>query len=408
MNVLVLLSHNNHQFILNELKYASSSFEKVYLVCPKNEIFETFSKKYENLIYIGYKKCNKFKQLLISAKAIDSNIFGEIKTVIKQRKISFEYFKILFGQLFDVSLFYSITKKIFLKCAQTDKITVMSCWFTASAYACYKLKKKYPNITVGSLAHAFEIDDSRNRFVDNLFMKQKQNGLDFISFISKNVLNKYILRHVLPNCWRMDNLSVRYLGAVKTFNCFSNDLIEDKHTYTIVTNSNVIKLKRLDLLAKALQYINDMNIQWIHFGGGKETDAVLSEARKCPPNILIDWKGVCSNDSIQKFYCDNIIDAFLNISTTEGIPVSIMEALAYGIPCIATDVGGNSEIVTDDVGKLISSNITPIELAMIMKNFLKENKSKYRENAMIKFNVFNADIIRPEFYLRIRDNGSDR
>ena len=31
---------------------------------------------------------------------------------------------------------------------------------------------------------------------------------------------------------------------------------------------------------------------------------------------------------------------FLNVSSSEGVPVSIIEAMSFGIPCIATNVGG--------------------------------------------------------------------
>ena len=41
------------------------------------------------------------------------------------------------------------------------------------------------------------------------------------------------------------------------------------------------------------------------------------------------------------------VDLFLTVSANEGIPVSIMEAQSFGIPVIATDVGGISEIVNN-------------------------------------------------------------
>ena len=45
------------------------------------------------------------------------------------------------------------------------------------------------------------------------------------------------------------------------------------------------------------------------------------------------------------YYKNNIIDIFINLSASEGIPVSIMDAISFGIPCIATNVGGTGEIV---------------------------------------------------------------
>jgi glycosyltransferase involved in cell wall biosynthesis len=45
--------------------------------------------------------------------------------------------------------------------------------------------------------------------------------------------------------------------------------------------------------------------------------------------------------------------AFILTSYIEGLPLSILEAMACGLPCIVTDVGGNAEAVTDRVTGLV-------------------------------------------------------
>ncbi|NJK95527.1 MAG: glycosyltransferase [Bacteroidales bacterium] len=50
---------------------------------------------------------------------------------------------------------------------------------------------------------------------------------------------------------------------------------------------------------------------------------------------------------------------FLNTSLSEGVPVSVMEALSFGLPVIATDVGGTGELINDEVGMLINPEISP-------------------------------------------------
>ncbi len=51
-------------------------------------------------------------------------------------------------------------------------------------------------------------------------------------------------------------------------------------------------------------------------------------------------RGGISNAEVFQFYRDNKVDLFVNASTSEGLPVSIMEAISFGIPSIATNVGG--------------------------------------------------------------------
>lgn len=41
------------------------------------------------------------------------------------------------------------------------------------------------------------------------------------------------------------------------------------------------------------------------------------------------------------------------LSSTEGLPYTIQEALQYGTPCIVTDIGGNTEVIKDGVNGYI-------------------------------------------------------
>jgi glycosyltransferase involved in cell wall biosynthesis len=81
----------------------------------------------------------------------------------------------------------------------------------------------------------------------------------------------------------------------------------------------------------------------------------------------------------------NSVDLFLNVSTTEGVPVSIMEAFSAGIPVYATNVGGTSEIVNSGNGKLMDKDLTPEKLAHEIRSFnelTSETKLTLRNNAL--------------------------
>lgn len=66
-------------------------------------------------------------------------------------------------------------------------------------------------------------------------------------------------------------------------------------------------------------------------------------------------------------------DAFVLSSVAgEQFPVSILEAMASGLPVIATDVGGVKEVVSRSTGFLIKPN-SPEALANVLKQVLKNN-----------------------------------
>ena len=97
---------------------------------------------------------------------------------------------------------------------------------------------------------------------------------------------------------------------------------------------------------------------------------------------------------------------FINCSESEGIPVSIMEALSFGIPVIATNVGGTSEVVIDGYnGFLLDKDFLEIDLKQMIVDFLNSSEDfilEKRTNARIFWeNNYDAEKNYTEFYKRI-------
>lgn len=57
------------------------------------------------------------------------------------------------------------------------------------------------------------------------------------------------------------------------------------------------------------------------------------------------------------------LDIYLNTSVHEGIPMTILEAMACGLPVVAPKVGGISEIITDDVEGFLIPTRDPRDFA---------------------------------------------
>jgi len=80
-------------------------------------------------------------------------------------------------------------------------------------------------------------------------------------------------------------------------------------------------------------------------------------------NLKINLPGEVENNKIHEYYSSEKVDLFFNFSTTEGLPVSMMEAQAYGIPILAPDIGGISEIVNEQTGFLVDVNSSILDLS---------------------------------------------
>ena len=64
---------------------------------------------------------------------------------------------------------------------------------------------------------------------------------------------------------------------------------------------------------------------------------------------------------MQRFYSG--LDVYMNTSIHEGIPMSILEAMAHGVPVIAPRVGGIVEIIDDGVDGFLVSGRKPKDFA---------------------------------------------
>jgi glycosyltransferase involved in cell wall biosynthesis len=101
-----------------------------------------------------------------------------------------------------------------------------------------------------------------------------------------------------------------------------------------------------------------------------------------PANLEHCWKGGRPNNEVRSFMLSERIDIFLNLSRSEGLPVSIMEAMASGIPVMATDVGGTSEIVDNQNGWLLPSNPTAKTVTAALKGAMADASSLKEKGAL--------------------------
>ncbi len=65
------------------------------------------------------------------------------------------------------------------------------------------------------------------------------------------------------------------------------------------------------------------------------------------------------------------MDLFVLPSLAEGISNTILEAMATGLPVIATDVGGNPDLVSDEDTGLLVPKESPVEMAKAIARYLE-------------------------------------
>lgn len=296
---------------------------------------------------------------------------AEICFVMKTLPIKYwlQAFKILFVE---VHRAFNLKKIIETYCkdavlhVSTDCI-FYSYWHDYKAMALALLRRENPNIKCFARAHRWDVFAEENNppyLPFKKFVIENLTKTISISDAGKKAFETYLNKDLT------EKVVVSRLGK---FNDRTPLLHKTNDDFVICSCSNLIPVKRVDKIIEVLSLLKIKNIKWIHFGDGPLREQLEKLTGEKLKNISIDFKGMVSNEKIQDFYAEQFVDLFINLSDSEGIPVSIMEALSAGIPVLATNVGGTGECVSQENGFLVEK-ITPVEeIASVVYNYFVSN-----------------------------------
>jgi glycosyltransferase involved in cell wall biosynthesis len=124
----------------------------------------------------------------------------------------------------------------------------------------------------------------------------------------------------------------------------------------------------------------DINVRLLVVGTGSLERDVIKRVKKYNLQEKVKFLGVISSDDLIRLMKTS--DVFLLTSAFEGMPISVLEALACGLPVVSTDVGEVNKVVKDGFsGKIISSHIKS-DIAEAVFKVLKDKKRFKAENCV--------------------------
>lgn len=181
----------------------------------------------------------------------------------------------------------------------------------------------------------------------------------------KNVLeniSKKITISILNNCVSIPNNMTKYSESPKIF-LFLGVLIKRKGIFELIEAINELKTEN---------YLK-RNILFKIAGSGKEFDEVENNIKKYKLREYIELIGWVNDITKKKLLgsCQCLILPSYN----EGLPMAILEAMSYGMPIIATDVGDVSSVVNKENGILI----VPRDKEQIKRAIIKINEKNEKE-----------------------------
>lgn len=172
----------------------------------------------------------------------------------------------------------------------------------------------------------------------------------------------------------------------KEFNLSSNDKIL-LSVGELGTNKNHI------VVMKALSMLGDKKIHYFIVGNGKLYNEFIEYENNHSINLhLLGFR----NDMFEIY---NSADAFIFPSFREGLPVSLMEAMACGVVCIASKIRGNVDLLDSQHSYLVENNsiesyANAIKSALYTSNpdSIEYNLNKIKDFSVVKVNNMMREI----------------
>jgi glycosyltransferase involved in cell wall biosynthesis len=386
-------SAGENSFIPQELDQYCLVFDKVVLVPISNE-GEIYSYSKNNLEIVtdySYVLANKNRQYFKILKAVfDINLWAEIFRYPLQ--FFYQNPKRILHVIASNYSFYKTKDTLNSILSKYDNVITFKCimtyWFDQTTTSISRLGVESDSFI--SRAHGYDLYEFRSPFLFFPFREVTFKKINYIFSASEAGAEYLKLKYSQYS-------SKIFQASLGMYNPEVTNIINDSNVFKIVTCSFLQPVKRLDLIFKALEILNlsdKIKIKWVHIGNGplfNYFQDILNDF-KCN-NIEIEFLNYYNQKVLFEYYKNNAFDLFLNVSESEGRPVSIMEALACGIPVLATNVGGNPEIVNNKVGFLIDGNLTPEMLADKLEEIYfnrSELLKKRKETFYYWNNNFNA------------------
>ena len=387
MNLLMLTKFypygTGEAFIENEIKVLAEYYEKIIIIaCEVSKKDKEIRSLPDNVkafkIESKPKKVQLLNDVILSGKYL---LKPSIELKDEKNECSTMLQKAFLGYFEGKSqrVFRKIIKNKYLEELGKKPFVLYSYWFFMTARVGTLITEKYKPEYMFSRAHRYDLYSEKNKTnylpYRNLFLKAYDNVFPCSDNGTQYLTNKYYNN--------AENVKTSLLGTLDHGIGFGSD----DGIFRIVSCSRMEAVKRVSKIVDALQILdsNKYQIEWTHIGDGAEFNNIKKAVNEKLQYVNVNLLGNMKNKDVMDLYKSKPFDLFINVSSSEGLPVSIMEAISFGIPVVATDVGGTSEIVVNgNTGKLIPDEFKIEELSLIIEEFIKiqdtDKKLEYRQS----------------------------
>lgn len=181
---------------------------------------------------------------------------------------------------------------------------------------------------------------------------------------------------------RLSNVKSQVVWNVINTGIFSSVRLRQHDAYAFVSAGNLIPGKNFASLIRAFAMTSkrtDKALKLVVFGEGNERDSLENLINELGVQESVFLRGMCAREEMAREYSN--ADCFALASRCETFGVAYAEAMAAGLPVIATRCGGPEDFVNSNCGLLVETDDDEA-MAEAMADMVSNSKSRYSPSAI--------------------------
>jgi len=206
----------------------------------------------------------------------------------------------------------------------------------------------------------------RGDIAENNLLLTKFEIASFVRFISEDgrKLAEVLVKARMPQRTCVIHLGIRVPEL-------SNELATLNAKPVILCPAQLIERKGQNYLLESIFLLKQRGtcIQLWLASTGESKQKYEEQARRLGISDSVEFLGTVAHEKILSMYQNQEVDIVALPSLHEGIPVALIEAMAYGIPVVGTNVGGTPELVGEGAGLMVPPR-NPVALADALDNII--------------------------------------
>lgn len=239
----------------------------------------------------------------------------------------------------------------------------------------------------------------------------RSSNIQALKLRTQRIFHNHFLNYTVCNSYKgRDYLKINKFNQNKIIVIPNTIELDDIPSKIFKKNNNEIKIISVGRLEKVKDYptalkvisnliilseLNDYTIKYIIVGYGSEKKSLMNE---------IEELGLKNNvsilDNVNPFDYLKEADIYLTTSIVEGLSNSILEALAFKLPIVATNVGDNEMLISHDVNGFLSKVGDHQSLILHLKKLIlnKEIREMYGRQSFSLLNKnYNQEVFKMQY-----------